>query len=97
MPESKSGALPLGDIPILEVLPLAGHTEYYSTEFPIWQSLFYIFTHFSEKTPAENKSAGVFLFLAFLSGEQCTTQDHRYSGKDRVGIAKFRKNRGADE
>ena len=43
MSESKSDALPLGDIPVSERRPLAGHTRYYTTAFPFWQSFFSVF------------------------------------------------------
>ena len=40
MPESKSGALPLGDIPMWRGPLLIGHTGYYSMGFRILQSFF---------------------------------------------------------
>lgn len=40
MPESKSGALPLGDIPMLARRPSAGHTEHYNMLCTVWQSFF---------------------------------------------------------
>ena len=43
MPESKSGALPLGDIPILKQRPLAGHTEHYSMDKQNLQEYFVVF------------------------------------------------------
>ena len=43
MPESKSGALPLGDIPILVHRPLVGHTAHYNMEDKFLQSFFEIF------------------------------------------------------
>lgn len=46
MPESKSGALPLGDIPMLARRPSAGHTEHYNMLCTVWQSFFCEFCGF---------------------------------------------------
>ena len=51
MPESKSGALPLGDIPILKQRPLAGHTEHYSTDKQNLQEYFVEFPRCFRKFP----------------------------------------------
>ena len=40
MPESKSGALPLGDIPMSGSGPCIGHTGHCITKSPFWQAFF---------------------------------------------------------
>ena len=57
MPESKSGALPLGDIPVCCASPLVGHTEHYITGNSFLQSFFENFPEFHANEPGAHASA----------------------------------------
>ena len=59
MPESKSGALPLGDIPMWKWRPSFGHTGHYSMTFLFLQSLFCEFCGgFKKIAPGSALTAG---------------------------------------
>ena len=57
MPESKSGALPLGDIPMSGSGPCIGHTGHCITKSPFWQAFF-------SKT-LRQKALEFFVFLCY--------------------------------